>query len=336
MTASFPKGIFATLILLSTTLGAWANVVIDVYGVAPIEAQPIIKKYGKSVRTIEMQLAHVYDDSNHGIEHPDQLTALYQKKRKLIQAIQKEEHFTFVDIQTVTYPNKTDIFTTIEIIPNTHTERLQFVHHPTSMPHKSTKHDLITEMIDYHQKAIRLLMTQQIDLKDNSCPVYHCAVPFTHPSIKPYLSLFNDGMDKNKSEVIDALNHDSDPERRAAAAFLIGHLKDPHEIVNLLAPHINDPNTTVRNNVLRVIGETIWRAKIHDIDARPYMALLDSPYVTDRNKSLIILYTLADDTQGKKQIAANNHGKLEALASLKQPNNHDMAVQILQKINGLH
>lgn len=318
--------------LLSHALPAWAGDIIDVYGVTPIESQRIIKNYAKAVSQIEMQLSKVFADGEQGNEHPELLNALFEKKQQLIQTIKKAEHFAFVDFQTINYPTKADIYTTIEIIKDSHSPRLKFVSPPQSTAYPQVKPDLISEMMSYHQKAMRLMMTQQIDLKDNSCPVYYCSVPFKHPELKPYLRVFNQGIKQHKTEVIHALNHDPNPERRAAAAFLIGHLNDPHEIVAILLPHIRDSNSGVRNNVLRVIGQTILRAKIYDVDARPFMALLDSPFVTDRNKSLITLYTLVDSTEGKKQIAAHNHGKLEALAALKQPNNHDMAVDILNKI----
>lgn len=322
---------FITLGALCGASSLWAEDIIDVYGVDATESQHLIQKYAKSIREIEMNLAKCLDESYHGIEQPKKMANLYQQKHQIIKTIKQDGHYAFVDIQTVSYPDKSDIYSTIEIIPNADSPRLKYIHHPYRH-HSPSKYDLIKEMLTYQQKVIRLMMTNQLDLTDN-CPVYHCAAPFTHPELKPYLALFNHGMQQHKAEVVDTLNHDPDPEHRAAAAFLIGHLRDPHEIVALLSSHVSDPNATVRNNVLRVIGETIWRAKMNQLDASPYMALLDSPYVSDRNKSLIILYTIADSASGKKQIATNNHGRLETLAALKQPNNRDMAIQILKKIS---
>lgn len=311
----------------------WANDIVDVHGVDALQARQILQRYEKPIQTIETQFSELFLASQKGIDNTKQTEALYLKKLKLIDNIKTAYHFTFVDIQTVSYPNKEDIYTTIEIIPSSTAPGLHYVNQKKSFPKPPIKHDLIDEMMTYYAKAMRLFLTKQLDLTDQHCPVYHCAVPFNHPELTPYLAVFNQGIKQHKTAVIDTLSHDPNPDRRAAAAFLIGHLKDPHEIVTILSAHITDTNEGVRNNVLRVIGETIWRAKINDIDARPYMALLDSPYVTDRNKSLIILCTLANSPSGKKQIIENNHGKLETLAALKQPNNHDMALKILKKIN---
>ncbi len=326
------KHCFTWIACISTPL--WASDVVDVHGVDARQAQHILQRYEKSIQTIETQCSDVLLANAKGIENTKQTQALYRKKLQLIENIKKAYHFSFVDIETVSYPDKKDIYTTLEIIPTPTSPGLDYVdaHPKKSFFKPPIKPDLIDEMMTYYAKAMRLLITKKIDFNFENCPVYHCAVPFNHPDLKPYLAVFNQGMKQHKKEVIETLNHDPNPERRAAAAFLMGHLKDPHEIVTILSARIIDTNVGVRNNVLRVIGETLWRSKINDIDARPYMALLDSPYVTDRNKSLLILYTLVDSSSGKKQIIENNHGKLESLVALKQPNNHDMAAKILHKI----
>ena len=134
--------------------------------------------------------------------------------------------------------------------------------------------------------------------------------------------------------IIDTLNHDPDPERRAAAAFLIGHFTNPHEIVSLLSPHVSDPSSFVRNNVLRVLGATIQKAKITQINVPPLLDLLDSPFDTDRNKALWVLYTAADEPKSKPVIIQQGGKKLVSLLRLKQPNNHQLAYEVLLKVSG--
>ncbi|WP_332248013.1 HEAT repeat domain-containing protein [Legionella tunisiensis] len=70
--------------------------------------------------------------------------------------------------------------------------------------------------------------------------------------------------------MIDTLNNDPDPSRRAAAAFLMGHFKDPNEIISLLMVHVNDRDSGVRNNVMRVIAATMFKANIAPIDVVPF------------------------------------------------------------------
>ncbi|MDP3706044.1 MAG: HEAT repeat domain-containing protein [Legionellaceae bacterium] len=332
------------IIILITTLifgPLWANKpfskltdIVDVYGVNHETAHSIKQRYASRVRTVEMQLMVEFMNSTVGIHHPKRFQHLLEQKNKLIQDIKENGHFSFVDLQTVNYPGKQTIYTTIEIIPKNRPERLRLIPNKSPHPVESKQHDVIDDMITYQNKAIQLLITNQLDLTDRTCPVYHCIVPFTHPTLKPYLTLFNVGVSQKKKDIIHALNHDQNPERRAAAAFLIGHFADPHDIVALLSSHVTDPDDGVRNNVLRVIGETISKANLTDINTLPFLKLLDSPFVTDRNKALIVLLTAADSESGKQQITLNGRQRLLTLLQLKQPNNHDIAYSILKKISG--
>lgn len=328
------KQLWILLLHLILTMNAWAGDVVDLYGASPSASDRIIKHFVRQVREIESELTAEFASSMDGnIRNPKRVEQLLQKKARLVNAIKRTGHFLFADLQTVSYPGDNDIYTTIEVVEKNQPERLQYVH--PKHPIKSVAHDdLINTMIVYQSIAMKLMMTGQLDLHDNSCPVYHCTVPFKHPKLKPYLALFNEGAVHQKQEIIQALNHDPDPERRAAAAFLIGHFNNPQDIMSLLSPHVNDEDEGVRNNVLRVMGETVARAHITTFDATPFLSLLDSPSVTDRNKSLLVLLTAADSSAGKKQIIQQGQARFIALLRLKQPNNHGMAYAILKKISG--
>ena len=146
--------------------------------------------------------------------------------------------------------------------------------------------------------------------------------------------MFNEGAVKEKTLILNTLKHDPNPERRAAAAFLVGHFQDPHEILSVLLPQVTDKDEDVRNNVMRVMGTTMMKAKISDINIEPILALLDSPSTTDRNKALIILLTAVESDAVKKQILQKGTNNLLAILRLEQPNNHDWAYHILKKISG--
>ena len=51
---------------------------------------------------------------------------------------------------------------------------------------------------------------------------------------------------KEKVLLVKTINRDPTPERRTAASYLIGYLKDPNEIITLLTKHISDPDYGVR------------------------------------------------------------------------------------------
>lgn len=260
---------------------------------------------------------------------------LLSQKKRLIAEIQHAGHFAFVDLQTVHYARHDPIYTTIEIIPRRSSARMHFL--SESAPTIDTKpHDVIELMRHYTALSMHLLLTQQLDPQDKACPFYHCVVSFQHPQLKPYLALFRQGVLEKKQSILDTLAQDPNSERRAAAAFLIGFFSSPHDIITLLSAHVDDPDYRVRNSVLRVIGATLDKAHFTHMDPKPFIGLLDSPYVTDRNKALQILRVLANSRQAQKIICQQGGQQLLRLLQLTQPNNHNLAYLILKKISHEH
>lgn len=316
---------------------ASTSAAVDVYGVDPATSVKILKKYSKSIGEIESHLQQEMAKENPAerMDHP--LDNIAKKRLALIAEITKKNNYKYVNFDTIFYPADNSLYTTIEIVDKNHPERIRFVN---STPYRklekgiSHKLDLIDEMNIYTGIGMDLIINKQMSSAMGSCPVYHCGVGFNHPKLKPYLRLFNNGAIKNKKLIIETLNHDPDPERRAAAAFLVAHFNNPQEIIAVLSPHITDKDEGVRNNVMRVIGETVGNAHITNLDIMPFIDALDSPYTTDRNKALLVLSNAMQSKALRKELLEKGSDKLLALIQLKQPNNHDLAYSILKKISG--
>ncbi len=304
-------------------LGSWqvsAKTILDVYGTDPATAAKIIKKYGPQVIAVEEQMSPT---SLAMTTNPD---AIFAKKVALIEKIKKEGDFAYGEWTTVLYPGNQNQYTTIEVIDKQDKPRLNFVN-------IMQKNDLITAMMTYQMLAFKLMMSGALGKEEIQCPFYHCITGYEHPELKPYLPIFKTGVQKDKQLVLRTLKLDLDPSRRAVAALLVGHFTDPNEIVTVLLSYVQDPDLSVRNNAIRVIGETIFRGKLKSIPVEPFITLLDSPVVSDRNKSLLVLLSLIDSTEVKAQLRAHGVSRLLRLIALKQPNNHDVAYLLLKKIS---
>ena len=308
-----------------------ANVV-DVYGVSAKESAHIVKKYEKRIADVEATFYQKMQDAK-GMLSDEPFKKMMEKRKDISHESMNDGGFAHVDMSTVYYPDNEILYTTIEVVDKHHPERLKFITKNKKIANSRNKHDLIDKMIEYSKLEMNLLFTNQLDINNISCPVYHCVSGFHHPKLKPYLMVFNKGASRNKKLIIDTLNQDANPERRAAAAFLVAHFKDPEEIIATLSPHVNDCDENVRNNVIRVMSGTIRKAKIN-LDITPFLALLDSPSVTDRNKSLSVILTASKSAAGKQQIIQTGVDRLLAILALKQPNNHDIAYEILKNISG--
>ncbi|STX41047.1 Uncharacterised protein [Legionella donaldsonii] len=323
------KRVFILTLTLLCSFTIEANNIVDIYGLDEKQSEKIIKKYANRVAIIEGLLLHRRREKN----NDSNLDNLLFKKRALLNEIKNEGRFLYVDFNTIFYPGNKNQYTTIEVVQKDQPERLRYINTEYAKNYK-LKDDLINEMITFSNLEFELMINNQLNLKESSCPVYHCISGFHHPKLKPYLKIFNTGAIKEKTFIIKTLNDDPDPSRRAAAAFLLGHFKDPHEIISLLMLHVNDRDSGVRNNVMRVIAATMFRAKIDHIDVLPFLDLLASPETTDRNKALGILAKAADSQDEKKIIIQKGGENLLAILKLKQPNNHDIAYLILKKISG--
>ena len=309
----------------------------DVYGVSELESKKIIKKYGKDIEEFEATFDTAMSDMAAGKGGSGGTPAqkkVSQLRLELTDKLIKDNGYLFVDFQIVTYPDeKNKAYLTIEIIDKKHPERLRFINTDPSQDKKSAHpHDVIDDMLAY-EVLVSNLMLEDEAANIAPCPVYHCTLGFKNPKLAPYLKTFNNAAVNEKALILNTLNHDPSAHRREAAALLIGHFQDPHEIVSVLSHHISDKDETVRNNVMRVIGATIRKAKLTDIDVTPFLDALNSPYTTDRNKALYVLFTAADHPAAKPVIAKKGGANLIAILSLQQPNNHDWAYLILKKVS---
>ena len=239
-----------------------------------------------------------------------------------------------MNFQTIFYPQKKDLYTTIDVVRANQPERLKFSK-PTHYPIPGLpKHDLIDKMSEYESSGFKFMMSNGERKISPVCPVYHCTFGFDSPESKPYLTIFNEGVIKEKPFILSTIKQDREPERRGSAILLVGHFKNPHEIIKIMSAYIQDTCEIVRNNALRVMAATMEKAKIYDVNLLPIMELLDSPSVTDRNKALYVLSVAVKSKSNRKLMIKMGGDHMIQILSLKQLNNHDIAYQLLKKLSG--
>lgn len=315
--------------LLLSTYGFAASTV-DLYG-DPVNALNVLKKYSQrvgqleSVAQQELQKAEFHDNET--------LKKLRIKRQKLIDDIKKDYGYTYVNFNTITYPHQQNYETTIEVVTPDQPSRLRFI----DLPYQgktSKKQDVLDQMQASVLDFAKEFTQNRMNIKVVPCPVYHCVINFDTPARKKQLALFNQAAIKQKSLILNTLRKDPDPERRASAAFLVGHFKNPHEIIKTLLPAVQDRNPTVRNNAMRVIAMTMATAKITAIDVKPFAKALQSPYETDRNKALFVLMSAARAKANHAAIKRYALDGLLATFALHQANNHEPAYAILKAVSG--
>ncbi len=93
------------------------------------------------------------------------------------------------------------------------------------------------------------------------------------------------------------LRNSAEPEQRAIAAWVIGYAQDKNGVVDDLQYAVLDANEDVRNNAVRtlaVIAVLAGRRPELGIEIEPdrFIDMLNSLEWSDRNKALMVLYTL--------------------------------------------
>jgi hypothetical protein len=97
------------------------------------------------------------------------------------------------------------------------------------------------------------------------------------------------------------LRDSADSEHRALAAQLLGYAKDLQSVVPDLVYAMSDSSEVVRNNAMRalVVFTMATKVKPPRVPYRPFIALLNSPIWTDRNKSSIAIMQMASTRDPK-------------------------------------
>ena len=93
----------------------------------------------------------------------------------------------------------------------------------------------------------------------------------------------------------NVLRESSDSHHRALAAQLLGYQRNMQSVVPDLVYAMKDPSPDVRNNAMRALGVFKRATKVPPprVPYEPFIALLDSPVWSDRNKASLILMELA-------------------------------------------
>ncbi|KTD25395.1 Uncharacterised protein [Legionella lansingensis] len=328
----------AIILIIVLSMKVFASYPVDVYGTSQEESDKILKEYARQVNEISESII-LNTQEGHGKDKEKKTHKALIKNEKLIKEIKDKYHFLYVDFSTIIYfDNKHNYFTTIEVVKANNPRRMRFIRRinkvEVSKGNKNHRQDIIDTMVQYHRMEAEWLRNKKLQPIKGKCPAYHCTPGFAHQKLKPYLKIFNTAAITEKQFILNTLKNDTDAERRAAAAFLVGHFSNPKEIISVLLPAIKDKSSYVRNNVMLMIATTMGLADIHQVDVQPFINYLDSPYATDRNKALGILSEAIESNTAKKMVIKNGEKRLIKLLQLKQPNNHDLAYLILKKISG--
>ena len=136
------------------------------------------------------------------------------------------------------------------------------------------------------------------------------------------------------------LRESADSEHRAMAAQLLGYTRNKQSVVPDLVYAMTDPAVDVRNDAMRALGVFTRATKLKPpkVPYEPFVALLNSPFWSDRNKSLIAIMELsgARDPILLKMLREEAMSSLTEMARWSDRSHAAPAFYILGNLAGLN
>jgi len=302
-------------------------VTVDIYGTNELSVDRVKEKYQAEFNKI----AEIMRSSS-GMNSLANSKLLADLMGKITSEIKSSGKFSFVKVSPIMYPGDNLIHITIDVVDQKNKHRLQYF---LAKPNKKIKDPdhLIASWMEYESIGFSFVCKEKKFPSYTTCPAHHCLFGFEQQPLKKYKKIFNNRVEKDKLLLVDVLRNDRDENKRAAAAFLLAHIRNANELVNILIPSIYDSSEKVRNNVMRVIGITLLKTPNLNVPIDKITNALDFPATTDRNKAMLIVLTLIDKPDYAKFVIHHSSKELLDELKLKQPNNHYLSYAILKKLS---
>lgn len=184
------------------------------------------------------------------------------------------------------------------------------------------------------REAIAHGQAQEDDSQGHALGVY--------PPLRAVQQEFIDYAGHHADLAAEVLASSANARHRAVAALILGYLPDKRAAARALAPGVVDPDEGVRNNATRALGVIAEYSLAHpelgiQIDAEPFVAMLDSATWTDLNKGLMVLMQLTSgrDSVLLRMLRERARPVLIDTCRWKNPGHSLPGCLILRRVEGL-
>lgn len=230
------------------------------------------------------------------------------------------EYFTSVDHA---------MYVTFDIVDESDRGRLAFTPAPKKkMPDPA---GLLAAWKSYYDLGSLLSRRGQMPVDRPACPGFYCLWGGT-PELDALQEKFVAGASSKEMELRAVLAHDADPEKRAAALFVLSYGPRGERVLGTCLNSLKDSSAVVRGAALQILADIVNLRKDLPVDADLITPLLDDPSGSVRRKTLGLLVPMvADDKQRKKILSAVP--RLLDILKLSEPGSHDLAYTVLGQLS---
>ena len=165
---------------------------------------------------------------------------------------------------------------------------------------------------------------------------------FSMPAMQPAQNRFQAFAIASTARLREVLHHSSDDAHRALAAQILAYAPDKRTVIPDLVFAMTDPSPHVRNDAMRALGIIAKFSAAHPelrlrVPMYPFIALLNSPIWTDRNKASSALMPLSAsrDPALFERLRRNSLDSLVNMACWKSAGHAQPALRILGRMGGM-
>lgn len=231
------------------------------------------------------------------------------------------EYFTSVDHA---------LYVTFDVVDETDRGRLAFI--PAQKKTLADPDGLLAAWKQYYDLGSTLAKRGEMPVDRPECPGFYCLWGGPNPELAALQKKFVDGAGLRERDLRGSLSWDQDPERRAAALYVLSYGPRGEKVLESCAGALKDSSPAVRGAALQILADIINHRKDLPVSADLVMPLLDDPSVSVRGKTLGLLVPLADEAGQRKKLLAAVPRLLDML-KLSEPGSSDLAYTVLGQLS---
>ncbi|MCP3168653.1 HEAT repeat domain-containing protein [Myxococcus qinghaiensis] len=262
------------------------------------------------------------------------------KKRE--EALRQRFNLAYAHVGIIAFfaeESKGQAFASVDLVDAEDSHRLSFLPAPTG--HVEDPEGLVAQWLEYEDKVVRLLRSGAMNPEEPpSCRVAHCFFGFAHPELAPYEPRFVAKAPAAREALLRMLREDADANRRSAVPYVLGYAGTPEQVIGWLVPFFKDPDSGVRNNVVRSVLAFQDGLDRPVVDLPVVFDAMAMPDVTDRNKGtylleMVLVKLTPDELKARRAEVLRKVGPLLVdMAAYQQPINREPAVKVLRLLSG--
>jgi hypothetical protein len=200
---------------------------------------------------------------------------------------------------------------------------------PPPQGHPTDPEGLLDAWKKFNALGTSLSMKGELSLDRPDCPAFFCLWGSQTPELAAFEKRFVQGVPPNKKLLKATVQQEADPQKRAAALYLLSYLPDGRQVAEIMTEALLDPDETVRGAALQVLSDVAVYHKDVLVDAAKIIPVIDYPTVSDRSKALAVLVGMQENAIYRPLMLQKAGPYLVGLLKEQQPSVHDLAFTLL-------